>query len=160
MRYLTVSELIYINGSVLGNDQIRSGKQKVRDVELLQSAAMRPLTSVFGADAYTTLPEKVAALFHSLVRNHPFTDGNKRTAAVAAVLMFRVNGWRVIWQQEQALDVILAAAEGRTDLHTLAKWFPVEAEGDEQTQDAARDMALIGAIIEEQRWLLDELERR
>ncbi|MBC7870995.1 MAG: Fic family protein, partial [Chitinophagaceae bacterium] len=95
IRYVTVSELIYINGCILENANLMSGKQKVRDLDLLQAAAQRPEASAFGEDAFRELPEKTAALLHALARNHPFTDGNKRTATVAALFMFTINGWRV-----------------------------------------------------------------
>ena len=54
-----------------------------RDRRLLESAANRPYQSAFGEDAYPSLPEKAAALFHSLVCNHCFSNGNKRTAVLA-----------------------------------------------------------------------------
>ena len=157
MRYLTLSELIYINGKLLNNAQIMSGKQKVRDITLLQAAVARPAASAFGADAYPTLREKAASLFHSVVRNHPFTDGNKRTAVVAALFMFQVNGERLVWQPEAALPVILSAAEGHYDVERLAAWFTLETGIAKPDADADQDMLAIARIIDEQRWLLDEL---
>src|SRR5258708_1049709 len=100
MRYLTLSELIYINGTIQNNKKILKGTQEIRDAALLEAAVARPAASAFGSDAYPTLKEKVAALFHSIVRNHPFTDGNKRTATIAAILMFRVNGQCIAWEPE------------------------------------------------------------
>ena len=55
-----------------------SGKQKIRDIDLLLAAEQRPQSSAFGQDAYQTIEEKSAALLHSVARNHPFKDGNKR----------------------------------------------------------------------------------
>ena len=159
-RYLTLSELIYINGRVLDNDKIATGKQKVRDLPLLEAAALRPSASAFGQDAYGTLSEKVAALFHSIARNHPFTDGNKRTATVAAVLMFTFNGERVIWDQPEALEMIVKLAENQVDVETLSAWFPLEAAPPQLEPDDTADRALIDRILQEQKWLLDELNRR
>lgn len=160
MRYLTISELIYINGTVLKKREIATGKQQIRDIQLLQAAVQRPTASAFGEDAYPTLRKKVAALLHSVARNHAFTDGNKRTATVAAVFMFRVNGERVIWQQDDALVMILGAAEGVRTLDQLADWFPLEQDTPFFDPDEATDMRLIQAIIDEHRGLLDELEQR
>jgi death-on-curing protein len=157
LRYLTLSELIYINGKLLNNAQIMSGKQKVRDITLLQAAVARPAASAFGADAYPTLREKMAALFHSVARNHPFTDGNKRTAVVAALFMAQVNGERLVWQPEAALPVILSAAEGHYNVERLAGWFTLTIGAASPEADADQDMLAIGRIIDEQRWLLDEL---
>jgi death-on-curing protein len=160
MRLLTVSELIYINGRVVKNDKIATGKQKVRDLDLLEAAAARPSTSAFGQDAYPALADKVAALLHSVARNHPFADGNKRTAIVAAIFMFEVNGEQVHWAREEALAIILDVAEGRKDWDALAAWFPTRPGDTSPEPDAARDMAAIDRIIDQHRWLLHELEQR
>lgn len=160
IRYLTLSELIYINGTVLANPKIAAGTQKIRDIELLDAAVARPAASAFGEDAYPTLREKAAALLHSVTRNHPFTDGNKRTAAVGVVFMFRVNGQRIAWEQDDALKMILRTAEGRAQIAELAAWFPLIDAPYALPPDAAADMQLIAAIIAEQKGLLDELERQ
>lgn len=160
MRYLTLSELVYINGKVLNDAKILSGAQQIRDVALLDAAIARPAQSVFGQDAYPTLRMKVAALFHSVARNHPFTDGNKRTATIAAIFMFAVNGQRIAWQPEEALERIVDVAEGRADMESLAVWFPLEPGEPAPEPDAEQDIRRIDRIIETHRWLLDELARR
>ncbi len=160
VRYLTVSELTYINGKVLNNDRIMSGRQAVRDLPLLEAAVARPTSSAFGEDAYPTLAEKVAALLHSVVRNHPFTDGNKRTAVVAAIFMFRVNGWMPLWEPSQALQMILQTAENRIGPAALAEWCPLRPSPPMLDPDAERDMAMIQEIVVDNRWLLDELSKR
>ncbi len=87
MRYPTYSELIFINGLLLDDADLQTGKKKVRDIDMLLAAADRPRASVFGADAYPSLKEKAAVLLHSIARNHPFTDGNKRTGTVGALFL-------------------------------------------------------------------------
>lgn len=160
MRYLTISELIYINGKVLNNPQILSGKQKIRDQALLEAAIARPLTSAFGADAYPTLRAKAAALLHSIARNHPFTDGNKRAATVAAIFMLAVNGQCVVWQPDDALAMITSVAEGQRGVDDLADWFPLEPCEESPQAEAEKDMLLIARIVDEHKWLLDELNQR
>ena len=64
-----------------GSDPIASGEYRNR--KLLESATARPFHSAFGRDAYRTVFDKAAVLFHSLISNHPFYNGNKRTAALA-----------------------------------------------------------------------------
>ena len=160
-RYLTVSELIYINGRVLNDERILSGEQKIREIERLDAAAARPAASAFGADAYPTLRDKAAVLFHSIARNHPFKDGNKRTATVALLFMLAVNGQRVAWEPEEALNTILDVAEGRQDYPHLAAWLPLQP-GDALAlePDESRDTRTIDQLLSEHRWLLHELETR
>src|SRR3954447_24595981 len=115
MRYLTLSELIYINGKVVKNEKILLGTQEIRDIALLEAAAARPATSAFGEDAYPTLNEKVAALFHSIARNHPFVDGNKRPAPVGGISMFEVNGGCGAGNPKAALKGTLWVAGGQAE---------------------------------------------
>jgi len=160
IRYLTLSELIYINGTLLNKPQISSGEQQIRDLQLLEAAAARPAASAFGEDAYPTLREKAAALLHSVARNHPFTDGNKRTATVGMIFMLRVNGQAVLWEQDEALTMILRVAEGQCQIDEVASWLPLRAQPHSLPPNSEADMQLIGEIIMEQKGLLNELEQR
>lgn len=159
-RYLTVSELIYINGKVLADEKILSGKQKIREIERLEAAAARPAASAFGADAYPTITEKAAVLFHSIARNHPFRDGNKRTSTVALIFMLAANGQRVTWEPQAALEMILDVAEGRHDHPTMTQWLPTEPMSSQLEPDTDRDIAAVEEIMEMHRWLLNELAER
>jgi len=71
------------------------GRGGLRDRGLLESALHRPFQSAFGKDIYPRIEEKAAALFHSLIANHPFVDGNKRTAVTAVSLFLLANN--VFW---------------------------------------------------------------
>jgi len=114
--YLTVEDLLEIAAGVL-DDVV------VRDAGLLAAAASRPLVTVFGADAYPTLGEKVAALLHSLVRNHALVDGNKRLAWAAARVFCILNGPDLTYSVDEAEALMLAAAEGSIDVPHLALWI-------------------------------------
>lgn len=161
MRYVSYSELIFINGRLLGDVAIQTGKQKVRDVDLLLASEQRPQASAFGQDAYPDIRQKSAVLLHSLARNHPFKDGNKRTATVAMLFFLQVNGYDALWQAEEALERILDVAEGRMTWRAMADWLTLEALPTAYPlPDSPVDTALIDAIIHEQKWLLDELARQ
>jgi death-on-curing protein len=116
-RYLNIVELILIN------EELVKGRSQVRDVDLLESAVLRPMSSAFGQDAYPTAADKAAALFHSLSRNHAFVDGNKRTATVAMITFLELNGYRITWKPEDALEFILQAATGQHDVSAIAAWI-------------------------------------
>lgn len=109
-RYLTTEELVDLAvvaaGPTVG----------IRDIGLLESAAARPQTSVFGSEAYESLLEKAAALLHSIVANHPLVDGNKRLGFLAAATFLELNGLRLADPdavEDKAYDLVIAVASGR-----------------------------------------------
>jgi len=126
--YLNVVELMIINEQLVG-----SSRSRLRDVDLLEAAVLRPSTSAFGEDAYPTVIEKAAALFHSLARNHAFVDGNKRTATIALIMFLRKNSVRVNWSPIEALDFILDVSQGKHEVEDITRWLekrtsPVEQQ--------------------------------
>jgi len=116
-RYLTTVELIILNEEIIGK------RSQLRDPDLLEAAVLRPQASAFGVDAYETIPQKEAALFHSLARNHAFVDGNKRTSTVATILFLELNGYHVRWDDEAALNFIVEVATGQHDLESITVWL-------------------------------------
>jgi len=163
VRYVTTDELIYINEQLPAREQIHKilqGKQKVRDMALLEAAVGRPMQSVFGRDAYPTVPLKAVALLHSIARNHPFADGNKRTATVGLLFMLEVNGLRATWDAEQALQRILGVANGELDVEDFATWLPTDSTEPTLMPEAHRDTQTITRLLTQHKWLLDELAER
>ncbi|WP_059014735.1 type II toxin-antitoxin system death-on-curing family toxin [Mycobacterium sp. M26] len=92
----------------------------VRDIGLLDSAAHRPASSAFGADAYTTLHEKAAVLVESIVRHQPLVDGNKRLGWLAALVFYGINGYTLDAPDDAAYDLIIELASGTADYHQAA----------------------------------------
>lgn len=120
MRYLTVEEVAEINMELTEADLLR-------DAGLLASAVGRPGLIVFGEEAYPTVFGKVAALFESLVCNHTFTDGNKRTAVVAAIHMLNWNGYELVATQDEVIAVAKDAAVHQTDMAKITEFFEAHA---------------------------------
>jgi death-on-curing protein len=108
--YLTADDLIEINAAVLG------GTAAVRDAGLVASSAMRPATIAFGVEAYTTLEEKAAALLHSVICNHAFIDGNKRTAWTAIRVMLALQGSEPGLTQDDAFDLVVRIATSCSEI--------------------------------------------
>jgi death on curing protein len=100
--------------------------QAVRDLGLLDSAAHRPQTSLFGDDAYPSIDEKAAVLLESIVRNHPLIDGNKRLGWIATVMFLELNGLFVDAPLDDAYDLVIAVATGEMSYQEsaarLAAW--------------------------------------
>jgi death on curing protein len=92
-----------------------AGDVAVRDHGLLASAAARPQASAFGVDAYPEMHLKAAALLHSLARNHPLVDGNKRLAWLATYVFLDINGHAPSATQDEVFDLVMAVAAGTLD---------------------------------------------
>ncbi|MFD4544052.1 type II toxin-antitoxin system death-on-curing family toxin [Streptomyces bauhiniae] len=87
----------------------------VRDVGLLESAVHRPSAAMFGQEAYTDLFDKAAALLQSLAINHPFIDGNKRTAWVSCMVFLAMNGQQLRADIDAGERLVIAVATGSMD---------------------------------------------
>lgn len=116
LDFLSVADLLEIAAAVLDN-------VAVRDAGMLAAAAARPLTTVFGDDAYPTSEEKAAALLHSLVRNHALVDGNKRLAWAACRVFHLINRRDLTYSVDQAEQMMLTAAAGGMDVADIAAWL-------------------------------------
>ena len=94
-----------------GSDPIASGEYRSR--ELLESAAARPFHSAFGQDAYPRVIDKAAVLFHSLIANHPFYNGNKRTAVLALLHFLLANGYLLVLRSKEMYELAERTASYR-----------------------------------------------
>lgn len=97
------------------------GVGPVRDLGLLESAAHRPTTSLWGQEAYPSLELKAAALMDSLVNNHPLVDGNKRLGWLAALVFLDVNGVWIEAPDDDAYQLVIDVASGKVELAHLAQ---------------------------------------
>jgi death-on-curing protein len=89
MKYLTAEQILFIHARIVDET---GGAHGVRDVGLLQAATERPKATFGGDELYPDIFSKAAALMESLARNHPFLDGNKRTAITSTGLFLQING--------------------------------------------------------------------
>lgn len=85
----------------------------LRDRGLLESAVHRPFQSAFGTDIFPSIEEKAAALFHSLISNHPFIDGNKRTAVTSVCIFLVANFLVCLLTNEEMYKLATRAASYR-----------------------------------------------
>lgn len=76
-----------------------------------------------GQDLYPTLVEKAAALGFSLIKNHPFVDGNKRTAHAAMETFLVLNGYQIVATIEEQEDIILKVAAGKSSREVFTEWL-------------------------------------
>ena len=98
------------------------GARGLRDAGLLESALARPVNQhLYKPDG--DVAELAAAYAFGLAKNHPFVDGNKRTAFLALGLFLALNGWRLKTTQIDAIETMLSLARGSLDESDLANWI-------------------------------------
>lgn len=99
------------------------GSQGLRDISLLESAVGRPQASFEGIDLYPSIFEKGAALMHSILKNHPFVDGNKRTAYASTGIFLELNGYALANMHKESLQFCLRVENGSVELEEIAAWL-------------------------------------
>ena len=120
MQYLTLAEVLLLHARLI---QRTGGSGGVLDIGLLESAMARPRATFEGKDLYPSLWHKAAALMHSLIKNHPFVDGNKRTALTATGLFLALNGHTLTASNEEVLGLTRQVVRGEIDLPSIAAWL-------------------------------------
>ncbi|MCB1750016.1 MAG: type II toxin-antitoxin system death-on-curing family toxin [Gammaproteobacteria bacterium] len=116
VAFLSRDEVRAIHERLIANF---GGPPGVRDPGLLESALYRPQTGY-----YADLVAMAAALFESLLMNHPFVDGNKRVAFFATDVFLRLNGWCIVVEPAPAHAFLIECLEhGRADFEHLEPWL-------------------------------------
>jgi len=116
LQHLSVDEVLAIHERLI---QHFGGPPGIRDPGLLESALYRPRTGY-----YQDIAEMAAALFESLVMNHPFVDGNKRIAFFATDVFLRLNGWKLSVEADAAHGFIIGLLDRREcDYAHLLPWI-------------------------------------
>jgi len=99
------------------------GAKGVRDYGLLLSALEMPKASFGGQDLHPTLFDKAAAYLYHIARNHPFIDGNKRTASALALTFLEMNGVKIKIDVRDFEELVVATAEGLISKKEIAHFF-------------------------------------
>ena len=115
--FLTLDEIL-----ALHEDQIRryGGGTGIRDVALLQSALGSAAATFAGKFLNETLFEMAAALLYGICRNHPFVDGNERTAVAASLVFLELNGIEIDAEEDEFYALVIGVIEGRASKSAVA----------------------------------------
>ena len=120
MKYLHPKQILYLYKEIIQQSGETAG---LRDEGLLEAAVYRPQASFGGQDLYPDLFNKVAALGHSIIFNHPFVDGNKRVGFEAMRLMLRLNGYDIHASLEAKYEFVIGIATGKLKEQAMTDWL-------------------------------------
>jgi death on curing protein len=119
MRFLTLDEVLRLHVRIIEQS---GGSRGILDLGLLESALGQCRISFGGQEVYPSLAEKAAALCFSIVQNHPFVDGNKRTGHAAMEVFLILNGYELDADVEETETVLLRLASGEMERHQFTGW--------------------------------------
>jgi death-on-curing protein len=120
IHYLNAEQILFIHARLV---QETGGENGIRDLGMLRSAVARPQATFDQADLYPEIFAKAAALFQSLVNNHPFVDGNKRTGITSTVLFLQINGYSFQTSQDEMVSFTLSVAQGAETIESISAWL-------------------------------------
>lgn len=120
MNYLTPEQILFLHARLVAET---GGSHGVRDLNMLLSAVSRPQASFDDQDLYPDVFHKATALLDSLINNHPFVDGNKRTGIASAALFLHVNGYHLDVSNTELEKFTLDVARALRSIEEIAMWF-------------------------------------
>jgi len=121
MNYLTIDDVYTIHQTMIA---VGGGRGDIDDFTLLHSAVERPKATFGGKDLYPTIFIKAAAMLQSLVKNHPFDDGNKRTAYYSTKRFLLINGYDIPIKNEQIIIKFMVSVDvKKQSVKNIAYWL-------------------------------------
>ena len=120
MKYITVKDVLLLHNLAI---DATGGSHGLRDLGLLESAVLRPEASFDGEELYPDIFLKAGALIHSLLRNHAFVDGNKRTSMFSAMTFLELNGYEFVSEQMEIVNFALKIENEKLSVEEIADWL-------------------------------------
>lgn len=120
MHYLTAKQILLLHEVVIGET---GGSHGIRDRGAILGLGELPRQTAFGREAYPTVFLKAAVYCRNIIFGHPFTDGNKRTAMVAAIVFLELNGYGVNTPEGSVEAFALRVISDQLGLEAIADWF-------------------------------------
>lgn len=124
MKYLTMEQLLFIHARLVSET---GGSHGLRNLGRLQAAAARPKATFDKRDLYKNEFEKAATLMQSMIKNHPFIDGNKRVGVTAAILFLSINGIDLKTSNHELVEFTQRVVSGM-EIAEMGAWFESKQE--------------------------------
>lgn len=103
--------------------EVSGGRKGILDFTLLHSAIERPKATFAGKELYPTIYDKASAYLHSLIQNHPFNDGNKRTATAVTIRFLYMNGYMLRASRKEIVRFILGIQKHEYKFEEISSWL-------------------------------------
>jgi len=107
--------------------EVYGGSAGIRDEGYLQSAVERPFSTFGSEDLYPSPFQKAAAILESVVKNHPFVDGNKRTGLLACDAILFQYKWELGATPEEAYDFVIQVASSHMEFEDIVSWIELHS---------------------------------
>ncbi|MBI2600138.1 type II toxin-antitoxin system death-on-curing family toxin [Candidatus Daviesbacteria bacterium] len=120
MHFLKLKQVLFIHYRAV---QRFSGSQGIRDLGLIDSGVARPQSTFGGEYLYQSIFDKAAALLQSLLKNHPFVDGNKRTALISSAIFLKKNGYKLVNNHKKEVTFAIKVDNGNLTISQISKWL-------------------------------------
>lgn len=120
MKYLTSEQVLFIHYCLI---EETGGSHGIRDVGILQSAVSRPMATFDNKELYPDVFAKASAMMQSIIKNHPFVDGNKRTAITSASIFLLRNKFHVNASNRELEKFTFKVAAEKIEFKEIENWF-------------------------------------
>lgn len=118
--FLTTDQVLFIHDRAVKRF---GGSFGIRDIGLIESAVARPRATFGGQYLYETIFDKAAAFLQSILKNHPFIDGNKRTALSSAAVFLGKNGYKLKNTHQEEVEFAVRVDNGNLSVEQISKWL-------------------------------------
>ena len=122
--FLRIEQVLFIHDQMVKRF---GGSLGIRDLGLVKSAVARPKATFGGEYLYVSIFDKAAALLQSLLKNHPFVDGNKRTSLTSTGLFLKKNDHKLINQHKEEVEFAVRVDNGNLTIEQISKWLKIHS---------------------------------
>ena len=120
MIVLSLEQVLQIHALII---KTTGGSAGLRDLGRLESAIASQTQNVFGEELYPSVIDKSAAIIRGIIDDHPFVDGNERTAMLAGLTLVKLNGHHFVAQTCEIEDFAVEIATGHLDVPAISSWL-------------------------------------
>ena len=120
MQYVTLDEVLKLYRRII---ERYGGSYGVHNLGALESSLAQPRMTFGGEELYPTIVEKAAALGFSLIKNHPFVDGNKRAGHAVIEVFLVLNGFEIDAPVDEQQKIVLQVASGELERKEFTDWL-------------------------------------